>query len=75
MTEVQRYPEKKILALLKKELTKDELAMYIESFSWHFKYDANKDFVVDLDMYWRKLGYSKKDRATNTNCTGKNSKK
>ncbi|MDD4938243.1 MAG: hypothetical protein PHX34_04505 [Candidatus Shapirobacteria bacterium] len=63
MTDVQRYSEKKILALLKKNLTPEELEMYIESFSWHFKYNANKDFVVDLDMYWKKLGYASKQKA------------
>jgi hypothetical protein len=59
----QPYQEKKILALMKKKLSPIELELYIESFSWYFKYDANKDFVIDLDMHWKRLGYSAKVRA------------
>ncbi|KAJ3377834.1 hypothetical protein HDU92_007940 [Lobulomyces angularis] len=28
-------------------------------------FDVDNDFVVDIDLYWKQLGYSRKEKATN----------
>lgn len=54
------------MQILNETLTPPQKRLFTESFGVYLKYDVDKDFVVDLDDHWKELGYSKKDKATDS---------
>lgn len=54
----------KIMELLDTHLTPEEKNIYFEHYAWHLNHNPEKDFVVDLDLYWEKMGYASKQKAT-----------
>ena len=56
--------EEDLLAQLHAELTGDEQLMFVEGFAVFLKYDARRDFVIDLEWLGSWLGFSNKADAT-----------
>ena len=50
-----------LLTKLKKVINNEEATIFLNSFYAYLKYDPIKDFVVDLDNFWIKAGFSRKD--------------
>ena len=55
--------EDRLLQLLREELNGEEQQMFVQSFHMYLKYNAKKDFVIDLDDVYEWAGYTRKDSA------------
>lgn len=52
-----------IVKLLYKTLTFDEKELFIKQFYGYLEFDEEKDFIIDLDIVYKWLGFTRHDNA------------
>ena len=64
ITKLSTTYQNKLLTKIKAKFTETEQQLFVASFYGFLKYDANTDFVIDLDDVWKWVGFAQKVKAT-----------
>ena len=64
ITKLSTTYQNKLLTKIKTKFTETEQQLFVASFYGFLKYDANTDFVIDLDDVWKWVGFAQKVKAT-----------
>jgi phage anti-repressor protein len=63
ITKLSTTYQNKLLTKIKAKFTETEQQLFVASFYGFLKYDANTDFVIDLDDVWKWLDFSTKQKS------------
>ena len=63
ITKLSTTYQNKLLTKIKAKFTETEQQLFVASFYGFLKYDANTDFVIDLDDVWKWVGFAQKVKA------------
>jgi phage anti-repressor protein len=63
ITKLNGNYQSKLIDKMKNNFSNYEQQLFVTSFYSYLNYDANKDFVIDLDNVWKWLGFSQKVNA------------
>jgi len=64
ITKLSTTYQNTLLTKIKAKFTETEQQLFVASFYGFLKYDANTDFVIDLDDVWKWVGFAQKVKAT-----------